>query len=285
MANAIPPQHKEHNEQSYLLGTDEQELVRLGLQHRLWAESAQKLWERARLQPGLRVLDVGCGPGYAAFDLAQAVGPTGCVFGVDTSRAFVDFVRSQAIRRGMPWVDAAVGDAMDLAPTLQGHGSFDLAWIRWVLCFLPDPEPALAGIADALKPGGRVVIQDYLGYEAIRLSPHRPAFARGIRAIVRSWNESGGDLDVMGIVPTICRRVGLRVDHLGVTQRIARPGEMMWAWPTSFWASFIPRLVTQGLLTEAEAAAFFDDWQAASNDPDSFLHVPPVYEVIATKTA
>jgi len=284
MNDAITQEHAEHDEQSYLLGTDEQELVRLGLQHRLWAESALKLWERAKIQPGMRVLDVGCGPGYASFDLAQIAGPTGCVFGIDTSRAFVDFVRSQAQRRGMPWVDAAVGDAMDLSPALDGHEPFDLAWIRWVLCFLPDPEPAIAGMASALRPGGRLVIQDYLGYEALRLSPHRPAFAHGIRTIVRSWEISGGDLDVMGIVPTICRRVGLTVEHLGVTQRIARPGSMMWAWPTSFWASFIPRLVAQGLLSEAESAAFFDDWREATNDPDSFLHLPPVYEVVATKT-
>lgn len=271
------------DDKPYLLGTDEQELIRLGLQHRLWAESAQRLWERAELQPARRVLDIGCGPGYASFDMAQATGPTGCVLGVDASRAFVDFVRSQARVRGMPWVDAAVGDAMDLGPTLEGRGLFDLAYIRWVLCFLPDPEPCLAGIARGLAPGGRVVIQDYLGYEALRLSPQRAGFTRGIGAIVRSWNESGGDLDVMGVVPTICRRVGLEVEHLGVVQRIARPGSMMWAWPTSFWASFIPRLVGLGLLSEAESEAFFADWDDATNDPDSFVHLPPVYEIVARR--
>ncbi|MFY9341712.1 MAG: methyltransferase domain-containing protein, partial [Planctomycetota bacterium] len=72
-------------EREYVLGTGADELSRLGLQHRLWSDAAHQAWQRACIRPGQRVLDVGCGPGYAAFDLAQIVTAVGAVVGVDES--------------------------------------------------------------------------------------------------------------------------------------------------------------------------------------------------------
>ena len=61
-------------ERDYVLGTHEQELARLGLQHRAWRPVALDCWQRAGITVGKRVLDVGAGPGYAAVDLAEIVG-------------------------------------------------------------------------------------------------------------------------------------------------------------------------------------------------------------------
>ena len=56
------------SEHEYVLGTDRAELERLGLQHQLWSEHAPRAWERAGFQRGMKLLDVGCGPGFATFD-------------------------------------------------------------------------------------------------------------------------------------------------------------------------------------------------------------------------
>ena len=69
-------------ERDYFLGTHDEELRRLGLQHRVWDPAVRDCWQRAGITAGSRVLDVGAGPGYAAADLAQIVGPGGEVVAV-----------------------------------------------------------------------------------------------------------------------------------------------------------------------------------------------------------
>src|SRR5262245_59881024 len=94
----------------YVLGTGSDQLTRLGLQNRLWSDAAHAAWKQARIRPGQRVLDVGCGPGYAAFDLAQIVTSTGAVVGLDESESFVAWVREQARTRGLPQLTAHAAD-------------------------------------------------------------------------------------------------------------------------------------------------------------------------------
>src|SRR5438128_8977916 len=77
------------SEKGYVLGTHDEELVRLGLQHRVWRPVALACWQRAAVTVGKRVLDVGAGPGYATVDLAEIVGPTGEVVAVERSRNFI----------------------------------------------------------------------------------------------------------------------------------------------------------------------------------------------------
>jgi len=73
-------------ERDYVLGTHEEELARLGLQHRVWRPVALDCWQRAGITVGKRVLDVGAGPGYAAIDLAEIVGPKGEVVALERQR-------------------------------------------------------------------------------------------------------------------------------------------------------------------------------------------------------
>ena len=75
-------------DRDYVLGTHDEELARLGLQHRVWRPVVLDCWQTAGLTVGKRVLDVGAGPGYATVDLAEIVGPTGEVVALERSRNF-----------------------------------------------------------------------------------------------------------------------------------------------------------------------------------------------------
>ena len=76
-------------ERDYVLGTHDEELARLGLQHRVWRPVVLDCWQRAGITVGKRVLDIGAGPGYAAVDLAEIVGPTGEVVAIERSKNFI----------------------------------------------------------------------------------------------------------------------------------------------------------------------------------------------------
>jgi len=267
----------------YVLGTDEAELARLGFQHRLWSDTAHALWQAAGIRPGMRVLDVGCGPGYASLELAQIVGSTGALVGVDESEPFLEFARARAALLGFAHADFRVGDATDLGSAGLPEASFDLAYARWVLCFVPDPEAVVRGLAGLVRPGGRVAVQDYFNYASITLAPRREAFDTVIRAVVRSWRDRKGDPDVMASLPGLFREHGFRVELLRPTKVLARPGESMWHWPDSFWRSFLPRLEKMGYVSAAERGAFEHAWAEASADPDTFMLLPTVFDLVVVK--
>src|ERR1700720_2674278 len=124
-------------ERDYVLGTHEEELERLGVQHRAWRPVVLDCWKKAGITLGNRVLDVGAGPGYATVDLAEMVGPTGRVVAVERSSNFVNAIKSAARTHSFSNVHVHEFDLMneDLPP-----GPFDFTWCRWVLCFVSDPE-------------------------------------------------------------------------------------------------------------------------------------------------
>ena len=262
------------------------EAVRLGLQHRLWSNAAHNLWIRAGVRPGHKVLDLGCGPGHAALDLAQIVGPKGRVVGIDESAVFLKQLAEQAKGRLLTNIDRVLGDVQHLDTALPGpghDGMFDYAYARWVFCFLARPEEVVRGLARVLKPGGKLMVHDYFNYESMTLGPKRAEFGTVIAAIGRSWREHGGDPDVMGRLPGMLMKAGYRIEHFDVCQRVARPGDGMWHWPDTFWASYLPRLEEMKFITREQRAAFEGAWAEAAADPAAFVLLPPVFEMIAVR--
>lgn len=281
---ARPEGKTDSSSAEYVLGTDSNESVRLGLQHRLWSAAAHEVWETARLQPGMTVLDLGCGPGYATLDMAQIVGPSGRVIGVDESATFLKQLNDQAKARRLDNVDRVLGDVQKLEEAMPGsEGSIDLAYARWVFCFLPHPEYVIRGLRRLLKPGGRLAVQDYFNYEAMTIAPKNPVFTRVIHAVGASWRARGGDPDIMGRLPAMLSAAGFRIEHLEARQRLARPGRTMWHWPDSFFAGFVPRLVEGGFITARERDEFLDVWKQTSGDPNAFMMLPAVYDLVAAR--
>ena len=267
-------------EEPYLLGTDSDERHRLETQHRLWADWAHDLWDRAGFGPGDRLLDLGCGPGFAALELAERVGAEGRVLAVDESARFIGALAQEADRRGLAQLTAQVErvEALRLDP-----GSLDGAFARWLFCFLPDPLPVIDRVVPGLRAGGRLVVWDYLNYNATALHPRSPAFERVLAAVYESWRRTGADLNVGERLPGLIAGAGCRLVELVPLARFARPGTSLWQWPTGFFFGFVPRLVEAGLLTEAEREAFEAEWREHEHDPGAFLSAPPMVGIIAEK--
>jgi ubiquinone/menaquinone biosynthesis C-methylase UbiE len=112
-------------------------------------------------RPGERALDIGCGRGAALVPLAEAVGETGSVTGIDVSARMVEMATAELARHGLR-ADVRGGDAMD--PELPAE-SFDLVASSLVLFFLPDPLVALKAWRGLLVDGGRVGVSTFGGYD------------------------------------------------------------------------------------------------------------------------
>jgi ubiquinone/menaquinone biosynthesis C-methylase UbiE len=266
----------------YVLGTGKDELARLALQNRLWSDTSVAAWRRAGLRMGQRALDVGCGPGYASFDMANIVSPSGAVVGVDESQAFIDDASAMARARQIEHFDGRVGDVQSLPEMLADDEPFDFAYARWVLCFVADPGAVVAGIAAALRPGGRLVVHDYFNYESMTMAPRRESHDLAVAATSRAWRAGGGDPDVGQRLPALFEEHGLQLDHVRSHVRVARGGESMFAWPNTWWRTFAPKLVAMGELAQASCDQLIADLERVEAG-DGFLQCPPVYEFHATR--
>lgn len=271
---------KQTDHKEYALGTDDAEIVRLGVQHKLWSANAFAMWERAGISAGKTVLDIGCGPGYTSYDLAGVVTSTGKVIAIDESTRFIEHLKARLQHdREIP-IDARVGDVQMLDLPAQ---SIDAAYQRWVLCFVRDPEAVIRGVAKALKPGGVFAIQDYINYEGVLLAPQSKAFIRFMVVVAETWNERGGDTKIGLRLPTLLAKHGLTPRDIRPLHRVARPHSQFWTWPTIFIGTYAPRLVEEGRLTSEEHKALMRDWEQRTNDPGAFFCSPPMVEIIAVK--
>ena len=267
-------------EKDYVLGTHDAELQRLGLQHRVWRPHASDAWRRAGFSAGQTLLDVGCGPGYAALDLAEIVGPAGRVIGIDRSRRFLDALAAAARERGLGNLEA---HELDLDEGPLPDVRVDGAWSRWVYAFVRDPRRVLERVAALLRPGGVMVMHEYVDYRSWRLSPPRGEFEAFVGEVIASWRATGGEPDIGLELPRWLDAIGFERSDLRLIEEVARPGEPFWEWPKAFVETGLARLVELGRVDAGRAAVMRRSFDETEATPGAFLITPAVIEIIARK--
>lgn len=125
--------------------------------------SAKSIIQNLDLQSGMKVLDLGCGPGRLTIPLAQQIGPAGEVTAVDIQPGMLRRAENKAQAANLTnirFVQAAAGEGK------LPHNTFDRALLVTVLGEIPDREAALKEIYDALKLGGILSVTEII------LDPH-----------------------------------------------------------------------------------------------------------------
>ena len=267
-------------ERDYLLGTHDEELERLGLQHRVWRPRAADAWRRAGFTVGQTLLDVGCGPGFATLDLAEIVGPGGRVVAVDRSRRFLDALERACAARSLRNVAAFEQDLDEGALPAAGA---DGAWARWVFAFVQRPHDLLQRVAAALRPGGTLVLHEYFHYETWRFAPRCPEHEEFVGYVVAGWRASGGEPDVGLQLPRWLGELGFEVRELRPLVEVIDPASHVWQWPKSFVASALRRMVELGTLTAERAEALAQAMAACELTPHTWMVTPAVLEIVAVR--
>jgi SAM-dependent methyltransferase len=144
----------------YVLGHSEAELERLQLQGRCLEGLTRRLIRECGIERGMRVLDLGCGAGDVALLVAEAVGPSGSVVGVDREERAVALASRRAAEAGYDHIAFAVADDEGLS----AYEPFDAAVGRCVLIHQKDPVAMVRRVASAVRSGGIVAFLEPAGH-------------------------------------------------------------------------------------------------------------------------
>ena len=269
-------------ERDYVLGTHDEEIARLGLQHRIWRPVASDCWQKAGITIGSRVLDLGAGPGYAAADLAEIVGPTGKVVAVERSANFVRALEERCRARSLRNVHV---HELDLMTDDLPEGPYDFSWCRWVASFVTDPALLIRKLAGVMRPGGVAIFHEYAHYLTWRFVPRLPNQERFAQEVKASWSAAGGKADVGLDLPSYLAHNGFAVRSVFPRIYSVRPSDYMWQWPASFVGIGLARLQELGRIDAAFAAKVQNEIDEAGANSNSLLITPLVLEIVAAKAS
>jgi SAM-dependent methyltransferase len=259
---------------TYVLGHQDVEVQRLLLQGRLYDDYTEHALRLAGLRPGMRVLDVGCGPGDVSFVAARLVGPTGSVLGVDAAPEMITLARSRAAEQGLDSVhfrQAAI-DSLDLDEPV------DAVVGRLILMHLPDPSAALRQLSTWLRPGGVLAFGEN-DITATRSIPELPLFGRVTEGIARAFEAMGLSARFGTKLHTVFADAGLGTPHLTLGTPIGTAADRdILAYAAEVWRLVSPIAEKQGFaideLTDIDSFASLFHQEALA--ADAVIMMPPL---------
>lgn len=196
---------------AYLLKRGYLGALRLGVLAGAAAPGTSALLDRLPWQAGWSCLDVGCGLGFVARELARRGGQ---VTGVDSAPQFLESARCQG------GAEYHLLDVRDLH--LLGQ-SFQLVCARYLLSHLTDPARAVAQMVDQLLPGGYLVLED-VDFPGHLWSPPCPAFDKYVELYQECARHRGGDARLGRRLSQLTEQAGLTLVYLGINQPLHRDG-------------------------------------------------------------
>ena len=266
-------------EQAYILGTDKEELWRLGFQHQVWSTEARKGWQLARFSKGDHLLDLGSGPGFCTIEMAYICGEEGRVTAVDKSKNYIDHLKQLASIQHLQ-IDTQCCDFQNME-LLYEH--YDGVYCRWAMAWISSHKEVIAQVAKALKPGGRFVIQEYFNFSTLHIEPELPGLKIAIDAIQRSYEQMDGNIDIGKKLPALLEEAGLKVVSVRELNKLGTPKDLVWHWPKTFFKIYLPKLVDMGLMSKEQMQTALADFDKVEQMPGAQLMGPSMIEIIAQK--
>jgi ubiquinone/menaquinone biosynthesis C-methylase UbiE len=244
--------------------------------HVLWP-TTERLLAAAGIAPGMRCLDVGCGGGDVSFAMARLVGPLGAVTSIDRDEAKLQLARDDAAREGLRNVDFRQMNVDDLAD----EAAYDLVYARFLLSHLLDPGAALRRMVRAAKPGGAIVVED-IDHSGVFGYPPSPAIARYVQFYNEVVRRRGADPEIGPRLPGLFREAGLPDPRVTLAQPVLTKGDGKRVNQITL-DNIRSAVVAEGLATDAEITALIAELDRFTEDPDTLVGFPRVYQVWATR--
>ncbi len=259
------------NDDPYTLRRGQAGADRLRILGAAMADSTERFLQRSGLTPGMRCLDAGCGVGVVSRRLAEI---TGHCHGIDLDSQFLEIARSGSLPPGLSLSQA---DVFQLA----AEPLYDVVYSRYLLSHLEDPGLAIERLADVLKPGGLLLLED-VDFPGHVHHPPCPAFLRYLELYQKVVRKNGGNPCLGRTLYSLvldCDLESVEME-LVVSLQYRDPGKRVAELTLEHVAS---PLLNGGLVEAVELEELLRDLRAFRQDEKSFMSIAPTYQVKARK--
>lgn len=213
------------------------------------------------LKEGMRVLDVGCGTGAITLGIAEKIGKTGQVIGLDSSEHLIK--EGNALFDLPNNLELIVGDLFSYEPTEK----FDLVVSARVLQWLGNPKAALAKLKTLLKTGGQISILDY-NHEALEWTPVPPKSMQDFYTAFLRWKkEAGMNNRIAEDLPSYFEELGFHSIESMNANEVYQKGNANFLPKIGIWTKVAEsrglQMQRDGYITEAkrlQAIEEYNDW-------------------------
>ncbi len=245
---------------------------RLRILGRVMAPASSTLFDRIGLRDGHACLDVGCGGGDAAMDIARRVAPRGTVVGVDVDEVKLQFAREDAEQLGLTNVEFHRLDFRDH----RADGTYDVVYARFLLTHLPDPAAALDAFFQYVRPGGTIAVEDidFTGHFAY---PPSHAAERYFELYRETVTRRGGDPDIGPKLPSLLLDAGFDEVGVAVVQPVGLTGEAKLLNPLTL-QGIADAAIADGLASREEVDQLIAELFSYAVNPRTVAGLPRVVQ-------
>ena len=264
-------------EAPYSLATGSAAVRRLTALHDVYSPAGRRVLLQSGLKQGMTVADFGCGVGMTTRMLAELVGPSGTVTGIDISSAQLNEARNICAAKGLHNVTFHEAGACESG---LSRNSFDLAYCRFLLLHLPNPAACLHEMLDILKPGGILVIEDG---DLTSATSHPPGATNAFADLFGRLGPTRGlDYSMAKNLYALfkaagCKNITIEIHQPAITAGINR-NLMKWSVEEA-----ADSFVSAGLISADDLARTLVDMQQQVDDPNVLLLGPKMFIVAGTK--
>lgn len=235
------------------------------------------------IKPGMRVLDIGCGPGTITNSFARLIGDDGQAVGVDPSESVVQQAKEIASSQNIKNVQYQVGNAMEKLPFPDS--SFNIVHAHQVLQHVSDPVAMLKEMKRLAKSPGGIVSLRESDFKSIIIYPDIPALQdEWVDLYVRAATDAGGQPRAGRRLHVWAKEAGFKPEEVVKVQAgtfcygQASPEER--AWWGGLWAErvgtypesgFAKTVVDKGFGTKEQITAISEAWKRWSKHEDAYF--------------
>jgi SAM-dependent methyltransferase len=245
---------------------------RLRILSRVMRPTTLDLLKRAGMRAGMTCLEVGCGGGDLAFDMARLVGPEGWVLATDIDQIKLDLARQEAAAQQLTNLEFRLADITH--DVLEEK--FDLIHARFVLTHLRNPAEALIRMRKALKAEGVMVIED-IDFQGYFCHPECAALRRYVDLYTQTAARRGCNANIGPRLPGLLADAGLQRVHLNVVQPAGTTGEVKLISPLTM-ENITDAVLAEGLASQAEIDQLVAELYEFARTPGTVGCMPRVFE-------
>jgi SAM-dependent methyltransferase len=253
---------------SYIVQVGEAGRYRLDILNTVFGPQSQRFLRRAGLKEGMHVLDVGCGTGNMSLIIAELVGNTGNVTGIDISEEQLVVAREKAKEKNITNIDFQQLSEEDIFSLRK---KYDFIYCRFVLMHLAAPQKTLRNLYLSLNPGGILATEEPTMSSCFSV-PSSGAFKRSIEILMDCANRLNLNFDVGDNLFEMYRAIGCAdVDiHIELAQQIVTQN------PEKRLMEFLiveaaPKYIANDVSTQEEINHIAKEMKTLTDQPASYI--------------